>query len=179
MNVIKDMSAEHRVIEKVILALPNAIGILQQGKSPALDKLRGVVEFLREYADKRHHQREEGIVFPQLVELGVPPEGCPIGGLSNDHGKGRDMATALESAIAKYEVEPVAATTELQKALGDIVTLYKKHLWMEDAMVFPMAERMLGQDQQEALTRQFDTLEQSLDKAKIQEMEAFAESLSF
>ena len=71
------MSGEHRHIEAVIKSLSGAVAALDARRPLNAQKLRGVVEFLRVYADQRHHQREEGIFFPLLVRRGVPPQGCP------------------------------------------------------------------------------------------------------
>jgi hemerythrin-like domain-containing protein len=35
--------------------------------------------FLKEFADKRHHGKEEGILFPALVEADIPEKGGHIG----------------------------------------------------------------------------------------------------
>ena len=39
--------------------------------------LATAVEFLRVYADQLHHEGQEALFFPMLVERGVPPDGLP------------------------------------------------------------------------------------------------------
>ena len=173
------MSAEHRVIERVIQSLPVAVAALDQGRRLDLQKLRGVVEFLRDYADRRHHQREEDIFFPLLVQRGVPPEGCPIGGLNNEHEKGRVLVSALNEAITGYEQQRAEAGASLRQILQDLVTLYKKHLWMEDELVFPMAEKLVTEADDQALKKQFADLDRSLGPEVVTRLEAFATNLSF
>ena len=53
------MTVEHRHIETVIKSLRDAAAALDQHRHLNVLKLRTVVEFLRIYADHRHHQREE------------------------------------------------------------------------------------------------------------------------
>lgn len=179
MNAIEEMSAEHRMIEKVIKSLPDAVTALDRGQRLSEEKLRGVVKFLREYADQRHHQREEGIFFPLLVKLGVPPGGCPIGGLNNEHEKGRILVSTLEEAIVGYEKQRPGADEALRQTLRDLVTLYEKHLWMEDEMVFPMGEKLISDADQRELQKQFAELDRSLGTEKIARLEEFAVGLSF
>ncbi|MDE3100432.1 MAG: hemerythrin domain-containing protein, partial [Verrucomicrobiota bacterium] len=84
-TAINQMTAEHRHIETVIKSLQDAVTALGNWQRLNVEKLRNVVEFLRVYADRRHHQREEALFFPILIKRGVPPQGCPIGGLNHEH----------------------------------------------------------------------------------------------
>jgi len=179
MNAIADMSAEHQIIARVINSLPEAVASLAQGRRLDVQNLRGLVEFLREYADRRHHRREEGIFFPLLIQRGVPAEGCPIGGLNNEHAKGRALVSTLAEAITGYEQHRAGADAVLRQTLQDLVTLYHKHLWMEDAMVFPMAEKLVTADDEQALKKQFADLDRALGTATVARWERFAEGLSF
>lgn len=179
MNAIAEMSAEHRTIKNVINSLPQAIAALDQGRRLDRQKLRAVVEFLRVYADERHHQREEGIFFPLLIQRGVPSEGCPIGGLNNEHAKGRALVSALDEAITGCEQQRAGADASLRQTLQDLVTLYQKHLWMEDAMVFPMAEKLVTAADDQALKKQFAGLDRKLGAEVITRLESFAASLAF
>ena len=42
------------------------------------ETLQQVVAFMRNYADKCHHGKEEAELFPFLERRGVPMRGCPI-----------------------------------------------------------------------------------------------------
>lgn len=173
------MLAEHRVIENVIRTLPDALAALDQRRRLDVQKLRGVVEFLRSYADYRHHQREEGIFFPFLVSRGVPAQGCPIGGLNNEHEKGRALVSALDKALSSYEQQHPESVGILQQTLKDIVALYQRHLWMEDAMVFPMAEKLVSESDNRELLEQFGALDRTIGPEVVTQWEQFATSLSF
>lgn len=173
------MSAEHRHIEVVIKSLSDAVATLDTRQPLNAPKLRGVVEFLRVYADQRHHQREEGIFFPLLVQRGVPPQGCPIGGLNNEHEKGRALVSALAEGITAYEQKRSGADRSLRQTLQEIVELYRKHLWMEDAMVFPMAEKLVTEADNQELKEKFAALDRKIGADVIARLEQFAGSLSF
>lgn len=179
MNAIAEMLAEHRIIEQVVKAMPDAVTALDQGRRLNIEKLRGVVDFMRDYADRRHHQREEGIFFPLLIKRGVPAQGCPIGGLKNEHEKGRALVVALNEAITGYEHQDSGADDLLRQSLQNIISLYEKHIWMEDAMVFPMAEKLITEDDHEELARQFADLDRALGVENVARLEEFAKNISF
>lgn len=176
-TAIHQMSAEHRHIETVIQALADAVAALDKRQRLHVENLRTVVEFLRVYADARHHQREEALFFPRLVELGVPPQGCPIGGLNNDHQKGRNFVSALEQQIEAYEQRPDEAAAALQQTLQEIIKLYRHHLWMEDAMVFPMAEKLISADDNRELLGKFADLDRTIGPDVVTRLEQFANRL--
>jgi len=177
-TAIQQMTAEHRHIETVIQFLQGAVAALEQPKSLPVGPLREAVEFLRVYADQRHHQREEALFFPLLVKRGVPPQGCPIGGLNNDHAKGRAFASALEEKISAYEQQQPGAAAALRQTLQEVIQLYRHHLWMEDAMVFPMAERLLSEADNQELLARFADLDRALGPETVARWEQFATRLA-
>ncbi|MDE3067098.1 MAG: hemerythrin domain-containing protein [Verrucomicrobiota bacterium] len=177
-TAIKQMTAEHRHIETVIKSLEGAAAALEDRQRLDVEKLRKVAEFLRVYADRRHHQREEVLFFPVLVKRGVPGQGCPLGGLNHEHEKSRALLAALEERIAFYEQERPGADQVLQQALREIVKLYQHHLWMEDAMVFPLAEKVISEDDDRELLGKFADLDRAIGPGVIARLEQFAGGLS-
>lgn len=178
-TAIESLSCEHRHIETVVKSLQDAVAALDARQRLNIQKLRAVVEFLRVYADRRHHQREEGIFFPLLVRRGVPPQGCPIGGLNNEHEKGRALVSVLDEGITAYEQKLSGADHAVRQTLQEIIDLYRKHLWMEDAMVFPMAEKLISKTDDKELKEKFAALDSKIGSDVIVRLEQFAGSLSF
>lgn len=178
-TAIKQMTVEHGYIEIVIKSLRDAATALDQHRRLNVQKLRAVVEFLEIYADQRHHQREEALFFPVLVKRGVPPQGCPIGGLNHEHEKGRALVSTLDEWITLYEQQRPGADIELRQTLQAIADLYQKHLWIEGAMVFPMAEKLITADDNRMLRKQFADLDGKIGLETIQRLEKFAGSFLF
>ncbi len=178
-TAIKAMSTEHHHIETVVKSLQDAAAALEKGQQLSVRKLRAVVEFLRVYADQRHHGREEALFFPILIKRGVPAQGCPIGGLNHEHEKGRALVSALEDQITLYEQRRPGSDQALRQTLQEITKLYLHHLWMEDTMVFPMAERLITEVDDRQLQQQFADLDRTFGGDVIARLEQFAGSLSF
>ena len=177
-TAIHQMTAEHRHIETVIKSLQDAVIALENGRRLSVEKLRNVVEFLRVYADRRHHQREEALFFPVLVKRGVPPQGCPIGGLNREHEKGRALVSALDGQITLYEQHRTGANETLRQTFREIIQLYRHHLWMEDAMVFPMSEKLISEADNRELVIKFADLDRAIGPEVVARLEQFAGSLS-
>lgn len=178
-TAIQAMSIEHRYIETVVKSLADAAAALEKRRPLNVQKLRTVVEFLRVYADQRHHVREETWFFPILTKRGVPARGCPIDGLNHEHEKGRALVSALEEQTAFYAQRQPESDQALRQTLLEITRLYRHHLWMEDAMVFPMAEKLISENDSRELMEKFADLDRIIGQDVIARLEQFAGSLSF
>jgi hemerythrin-like domain-containing protein len=55
---------EHHVIAKMVLVASMLADRLVAGQSVEVETLQRMVEFLREYAGKCHHDKEEQLLFP-------------------------------------------------------------------------------------------------------------------
>ena len=178
MTATQVMEAEHRTIETVAKALGDLALAIEKGQSADVALLKTAVEFFRVYADKLHHGKEEVLFFPMLVKRGVPPQGCPIGGLTQEHVKGRALVGALEEGITFYSQKKPGAQDGLVQTLRKIVNLYQNHIWKEDAMVFPMADKILTEADQKELSEKFAGVDKSVGLEVIARLERFAKGLA-
>ena len=178
MTPIQVMESEHRLIETVVKSLRGMATAIEQGQRVDVSLLEGAVEFLRVYADKLHHGKEEALFFPMLVKRGVPPGGCPIGGLTHEHEKGRTLVGALAEQAPGYAQNRAGAKDALLEALRGIADLYQNHIWKEDAMVFPMGNKVLIAADQKELTKNFAEVDRAVGLDVIARLEQFAKSLS-
>ncbi len=172
------MEAEHRLIETVVNALGGVAHAIEKDQRADGAMLATAVEIFRIYADKLHHGKEETLFFPMLVKRGVPPQGCPIGGLNHEHEKGRALVRALaDQAPACIQGKP-GAKEALLETLHGLVDLYQNHIWKEDAMVFPMADKILTAADQKELTEKFAQVDQAVGLDVVARLVAFARSLA-
>jgi hemerythrin-like domain-containing protein len=178
LSPIQVMEAEHRLIETVVNSLSGIATAMEEGKPADANVLHSVVEFLQIYSDQLHHGKEEAQLFPFLIKRGVPPGGCPIGGLRHEHEKGRDLVRTLAASIEAYEQGKPEATEVLIQALRGIVDLYQNHIWKEDAMVFPMAETVLNDADKEELGQKFVEVDRAIGLDVVARLERFAKSLA-
>lgn len=160
MTICIDMLVnEHKVIlqvvgnlEKFALAMRNAVRI-------DAELLREAVIFMREYADKCHHGKEEDLLFPAFIDHGVPPQGCPIAALLHEHKSGRELVGNLDKAVDDFQAKKSGAEESMLAAIDGLAKLYPNHIWKEDAMVFPMTDNLLPVGIVNNLTKQFEALD--------------------
>jgi hemerythrin-like domain-containing protein len=172
------MDAEHWLIESVVKALGGVADDMERGQQADVAMLVTSVKFLRVYADKLHHGKEEMLFFPMLVKRGVPPQGCPIGGLNHEHEKGRALVRALAEQAPAYAQGRPGSKEGLLATLRGILDLYQNHIWKEDAMVFPMADNVLTAAGQNELTEKFAEVDQAMGLDVVARLVTFARSLA-
>ncbi len=159
---IEELEAEHRVIQKMVAGMSVLADQMEGGEAVDVLLLESLVVFLRTFADRCHHGKEESFLFPALIRRGVPSHGCPIGGLTMEHQKGRVMVEELADAIRGYTAGEPPARENLIKSLRALVAFYPSHIWKEDYLLFPLAGKVLTPEDQQELRDKFETVEREL-----------------
>ncbi len=159
---VEMLEAEHRVIQKMVAGMSVLAEQLELGEPVDVSLLESIVAFLRTFADRCHHGKEETLLFPALIRRGVPSHGCPIGGLTMEHQKGRVMVGELADAIRGYAAGEPPAREDLVKSLRALVAFYPSHIWKEDYLLFPLAAKVFTPEDQRELMDKFETVEREL-----------------
>ena len=101
MSLTDILSTEHRVIEVLLNCLEKiSADALKSGKldSEAANK---AIDVIRNFADKCHHGKEEGHLFPALISRGMPREGGPVGQMLIEHEMGRSFVRGMADSVIK------------------------------------------------------------------------------
>ncbi|MEM3061405.1 MAG: hemerythrin domain-containing protein, partial [Candidatus Bathyarchaeia archaeon] len=75
---------------------------LDSGERVEPGHLEQVLEFIKFFADKCHHGKEEDLLFPAMEEAGIPKGGGPIGMMLTEHAMGRGYVKAMSKAAEEY-----------------------------------------------------------------------------
>lgn len=149
------LSAEHRVIEQVLGSLE--VLAKEAGQTQRLDRdmASKAVQFLRLFADKCHHAKEEGHLFKKLVEKGMPANVGPVGVMLAEHEMGRALIRRMDKAAADWQDGSAEILSEFIGVAREYVSLLRAHIMKEDNILFPMAAGMLSDIEQDALLEAF------------------------
>lgn len=103
-------------------------------------------------AGEHHHEDEEANLFPALIAADKERMQELIGRLLAEHERMRASWQRLRVALVRIAE---GASAELDAALvADFGTLYARHIALEESELLPLAERLLGADQQAVLGAQ-------------------------
>jgi hemerythrin-like domain-containing protein len=174
---IKVLEEEHHFIQKVVGTMAVLAETLEAGKEVEGKTLRDIVDFMRTFADKCHHGKEEAHLFTLLEKKGVPMRGCPLGILIAEHQKGRDLVKQLAEATDSYAKGDASAREALLKSLRSLTELYPNHIWKEEYLAFPMADKILNPEEQRDLYEKFEGVEKEIGLDVHQRFEQFAKRI--
>lgn len=172
------LEEEHRFIAKVVSASGLLADKLETGEHVEVVTLQNLVEFMRTYADRCHHGKEENLLFPALEKRGVPMHGCPVEALIREHGVGRTLVKGLAEAADAHQRGDVSAKEALIKNLRGIWELYPNHIWKEDYLLFPMSNKVLSPEDQQSLYQEFEHVEEAVGRDVHQRLEQLSEQLA-
>jgi len=161
MTATEILVAEHRLIKKVLDWGESEIARIDKGQPPDVAKLIQAVDFVRNFADRVHHAKEEGLLFSRLNQRGMPSQGGPIAAMLHEHELGRAYIRGLADALDGAGRGESGALQALRDNLGGYIGLLRAHIDKEDHVLYPMAERLLSREDQDWLLGEFDRLEKA------------------
>ncbi len=114
-----------------------------------------VAGFLREFAEHQHHRKEESLLLAMLAAHGADEAAEGVGELLRDHEETRELLYTLTLFW-----EPThALTAEESTAFVQVARTYadrlERHMALEEAHFFPLADRVIPGDEQIDLAAQF------------------------
>lgn len=150
-NLIDD----HVIIQKVMDVMERSTVV----KEPNVEHLEFVVNFIRRFADGCHHAKEEGLLFPKLVDKGIPKDHGPVGMMLLEHEEGRQFVKGMADNIALYKAGKKEALKAVFQNMIGYVNLLRNHIAKENNILFRMADQVLSDDEQTALLNSFGIAE--------------------
>lgn len=159
MKATQVLSDEHRVIEHVLSAMQLMTKRITQGEQVRPGFFLDAADFIKEFADGCHHRKEEGVFFIALEKAGLPTQGGPVGVMLADHEKGREFTRKMKAATQKWaDGDSTVLSQVLENAQG-YFDLLQQHIYKEDNILFPMADKILPAEVQQQVLNDFERIE--------------------
>lgn len=142
-DITRVMVEEHQLILRMITLVEQSVAALEQGRFHNWQFYLDAVDFIRNYADRFHHAKEEDVLFVALVNNGMPAKQSPIEAMQLEHEQGRrhvrSLADAARLALAGDPGQIPAIATHAR----GYAQLLRGHIDKEDSILYPLAERIL------------------------------------
>jgi len=165
---------EHRLILKVLGVLERILDASSRDAEATAD----CITFFRLFTDACHHGQEEGVLFEELVDRGLPRGAGPIAVMMTEHEQGRELVRAMAAAHESAGEPESDAWFALESAGRDYIALLRRHIMKEDGVLFEMADRMIvGPACREVCERYHVACLERLEGRTKHELERLAESL--
>jgi hemerythrin-like domain-containing protein len=162
-----DLIHEHEAILFSLKVLEEMSRRVKTGEQIPLSDITAIIDFLKLFADKCHHGKEEGILFPVLEAAGIPKHDGPIGVMLSEHQAGRGYIKQMQEYAVCIPLDRNAFT----EAADSYITLLRAHIDKESRVLFPMGDAKLSEAKHRELLKAFDEFEENvIGKGKHEEL---------
>lgn len=145
-NITQVMMDEHQLILRMITLVEKNTSKMKAGTFINWPFYLDAIDFIRNYADRFHHAKEEAVLFIELVKNGMPEKSSPIEAMLMEHDQGRAFIMNLETAV----LQTMQGTEGLQDTIAEnaqgYAALLRGHIDKEDTILYPLAERILPEN---------------------------------
>ena len=168
---IGPLMIEHRLIERMIRVIKEKIKYFQAREEADIAFIDKAVDFIRIYADKCHHGKEEDILFIDLAKKKLQADHKKtMDELVQEHIYARSTTRSLVSAKEKYAQGDRQALFDIVKLMDELAVFYPKHIEKEDKHFFiPVMKYFSGREQEEML-KEFAEFDKSFDRARYKKL---------
>lgn len=164
MTPFEYLGKEHRELTQVLGVLESMTRAVAAGEPVDRHKLGVIVDYFREVGDMAHHDKEETILVPALVRHHMDWFDGPLAEMRREHRQERYLMRHLRHSATKTQ----DWSEEDRRHFVSIASAYSEflraHQAKESQRWFPEAERLLPEEEQQAIVESFRRLDEDLEK---------------
>jgi hemerythrin-like domain-containing protein len=147
---------EHRLIERMISLIDKEVIKIEKNNSVNHVFVDTAVDFIRTYADRLHHGKEEGILFRDLSKKKLSDnDAIVMNELIQEHAVGRTTTAQLAQSAAVYQRGDKTALPLITRHLRKFVDFYPQHIEKEDKLFFPSSMTYFSEPEQQSMLDEF------------------------
>lgn len=150
---------EHLIILMVLGAAEYELRLIQDSGRVDAGKINQMLDFFRNFADACHHAKEEKHLFAMMHKRGVPEDTGPIAVMLQEHNEGRRRLRAVAEALPQAAEGVPSAIETVRDNLAGYIEMLRNHIDKEDNILYPYADQLLTDDDQQALSESFEKVE--------------------
>lgn len=144
---IEVMVEEHEYIIRLIKVIRQASSNIFNGGEVDCEDFEEIIDFIRNFADKHHHGKEEKILFEEMKKhLGAAADKLITHGMLVEHDLGRLYINDAHEALEKVRQGDADSKLDLIAHLMNYGYLLIRHIGKEDTIVYPFAEKNLAEE---------------------------------
>jgi len=159
MKAIDQLKNEHEGIKTVFRILRKMCDSLKSDNYLDSGHFEGILAFFQIFVDKCHHGKEEDLLFPAMIQAGIPEKG-PIEAMLAEHTTGRGHIKTINQNFARFTSGDTTVAGALAQECEQYISLMLDHIYKENNILYPMGESRFSQAVDEKLYQDFEALEQ-------------------
>ena len=163
MMPIGPLMVEHRLIERMIALVDREAKRIRATGKVDTDFVLSAIDFIRLYADRCHHGKEEEILFRDLAKKKMSPEHRALmDELIREHVHGRNLVRKLVEAKDLYVNGYAEALPHIARELKALVEFYPGHIETEDKRFFFPCLAYFTQAEQDRMLEEFHSFDRNM-----------------
>ncbi len=144
---LKRLVEEHTRIKQLLALIPDIQTALRREPCTADDIVPPCIDFIRTYADRFHHAKEEDILFSYFTGWGTEEI---ISVMKTEHEQGRFHVKTIADAFETKNIDTII------EHLGAYRELLSEHICKEDEVLYPWIDMNLSLNQTGKLYFEFE-----------------------
>lgn len=170
MKSIELMVKEHENIRRMLKVVRSvSYQIMTLGEFD-MEDIPEIIDFIRVYADKHHHGKEEDILFKTMNEkIEKLRKAGSITGMYIEHDLGRLYIQDLESAVKAYDQGSDEARLDIIANAIGYTNLLDRHIEKENMAMYRFAEKMLEDEDKKYVEEESEKIEKQATEDGLQE----------
>jgi hemerythrin-like domain-containing protein len=173
---IGPLMIEHRLIERMIAVIKKELVQIEKDKRVNPSFIDTAVDFIRTYADRCHHGKEEDILFRDLKKKSLSDDHLRIlKELIEEHQWARKTTARIIEGKECYLKGEKGSLDEIVDHLSALIEFYPKHIQKEDKHFFIPVMKYFSQDEKEVMLKEGYEFDKKLIHEKYENMVSQAE----
>ena len=142
MDALQSLSREHRLILQTLDAFEAYLGYVEARLPVDRFDLQRFVAFFQDFAGLHHHDKEEALLFPALLEAGLDWNDDPLARLRREHDQEYCLMQSLEHSAMQGDAWSEDERRHFLNIAKAFVAFQRNHVRFENSEVYPRAERL-------------------------------------
>lgn len=166
MKLTERLMEEHNEIRSVLVVVEKIAEELKKSNTFYPDDVETVSNYILTYWDLKHCKKEEHLFYPALIQEGLVTEKANIEMVLQEHVFGRNYLKEIESCIENCKLGNPFSIDKLAELLTNYVSMINKHMSKEESYYFVLADKVINNEIQTRMLKDFQLIDDSLRKDK-------------
>lgn len=170
MNYIDTMVFEHANIKRMLMVVRAFCYKLYNKEYVDFADVDQMIDFIKNYADKHHHGKEELKLFNKMVQhLGPAAQKLVNNGMLVEHDMGRFYIQQLQEAVKDYQSGNKEAVLDIIANSISYTHLLDRHIQKENDIVYPFAQKNFNKEISDEIQKECEEFEENANQQGFQD----------
>lgn len=176
MDALELLEDEHKYIIQVVEALEGFARKISETGEVQVKEIREAIDFIREFADRCHHGKEEKLLFPELEKHGMDRKAGPTAIMLLEHDEGRGFISDLKESLKDYE-KGYDSKDRIVASIEGFTSLLRTHINKENMALFVMGKDLIPEQDKQRLAEEFNKTDKEFGADRINDYKEKAQEL--